>query len=75
VKVWQSGVSTRRSTTDLQRQIESGIFDVDETRADGEPNEMHVGLCADLALDCVMMVADGFRTEIEKVGNGFAGQS
>jgi hypothetical protein len=30
--------------------IETGVRDADETRADGEPDEMRVVDCADLAL-------------------------
>jgi hypothetical protein len=49
--------------------IETGVSDANQTRADGEPDEMRVVLRSDLALDGVMMVPDCFLTEVEQLRN------
>ena len=52
--------------------IETGVRDADETRADGEPDEMRVVLCSDLALDGVVVVPDRLLTEVEQSGDRVA---
>jgi len=55
--------------------IETGVRDADETGAAGEPDEMRVVLCSDLALDGVVMVPDRLLAEVEQFGNRVARHS
>src|SRR5215469_11398258 len=52
--------------------IKSCIYNAHKSGADGEPNQMRVVLSPDLALNGIVMIANGFLAEIKELCDRFA---